>query len=84
MAWPVLPLKGSQTDTTNPISNTPRLRLRDLVSPVGADGVPDPKGTFERAGASTIYREQGNRLIAIKFSVRGGRDLGSAVDEARR
>ena len=45
--------------------------------------MPDPKGTFERAGASTIYREQGNRLIAIKFSVRG-RDLGSAVDEARR
>ena len=77
-------LKGSQTDTTNPFSNTPRLRLRDLVSPVGPDGVPDPKGTFERAGASTIYREQGNRLIAIKFSVRGGRDLGSAVDEARR
>ena len=73
---------GSQTDTGNPITNTPRVRLRDLVSPVGKDGRPDPKGSFERAGASTIYREQGARMIAIKFSVRG-RDLGSAVDAAK-
>jgi cobalt-zinc-cadmium resistance protein CzcA len=77
------PKVGSQVDTRNPIENTPRLRLRDLVSPVGKDGRPDPRGSFERAGASTIYREQSQRLIAIKFSVRGGRDLGSAVDEAR-
>jgi cobalt-zinc-cadmium resistance protein CzcA len=73
---------GSQTDTANPITNTPRLRLRDLVSPVGETGEPDPYGRFERAGASTIYREQGERLIAVKFSVRG-RDLGGAVAEAR-
>jgi cobalt-zinc-cadmium resistance protein CzcA len=73
---------GSLANTANPLSNTPRLRLRDLVSPVGEDGAPDPKGSFERAGASTIYREQGQRMIAIKFSVRG-RDLGSAVNEAR-
>jgi cobalt-zinc-cadmium resistance protein CzcA len=73
---------GSQADTVNPITNTPRLRLRDLVSPVGKDGRPDPHGSFERAGASTIYREQGARMIAIKFSVRG-RDLGSAVDAAK-
>jgi cobalt-zinc-cadmium resistance protein CzcA len=75
---------GSQTDTSNPISNTPRLRLRDLVSPVGKGGKPDPNGSFERAGPSTIYREQGQRLVAIKFSVRG-RDtsLGGAVAEAQ-
>jgi cobalt-zinc-cadmium resistance protein CzcA len=73
---------GSQTDTSNPISSTPRLRLRDLVSPVGKTGAPDPKGSFERAGASTIYREQGNRMIAVKFSVRG-RDLAGAVAEAQ-
>ena len=73
---------GSQTDTGNPITNTPRLRLRDLVSPVGKDGRADPKGSFERAGASTIYREQGKRMIAVKFSVRG-RDLASAVAEAK-
>jgi cobalt-zinc-cadmium resistance protein CzcA len=74
--------KGSLADTSNPISNTPRLRVRDLVTPVGSDGAPDPGGQFERAGASDIYREQGKRMIAIKFSVRG-RDLGSAVSEAR-
>jgi len=78
-----LPAKsGSQADTSNPITNTPRLHLRDLVSPVGKDGKPDPKGQFERSGASTIYREQGNRLIAVKFSVRG-RDLAGAVAEAK-
>jgi cobalt-zinc-cadmium resistance protein CzcA len=76
-------LAGSLADTRNPISSTPRLRLRELVTPVGADGTPDPKGAFERAGASTIYREQGSRLIAIKFSVRG-RDLAGAVNEAQR
>jgi cobalt-zinc-cadmium resistance protein CzcA len=80
----VLPsVKGSLTDTTNPISNTPRLRLRDLVSPLGEDGSTDPNGQFQRSGAANIYREQGKRMISIKFSVRG-RDLGSAVAEARR
>jgi cobalt-zinc-cadmium resistance protein CzcA len=74
---------GSLADTSNPISSTPRLRLRDLVSPVGEDGQPDSTGHFGRAGASTIYREQGSRLIAMKFSVRG-RDLAGAVEEARR
>jgi cobalt-zinc-cadmium resistance protein CzcA len=73
---------GSQVNTANPISNTPRHRLRDLVSPVDKDLAPAPGGQFNRAGASTIYRENGQRLIAVKFSVRG-RDLGSAVDEAK-
>jgi cobalt-zinc-cadmium resistance protein CzcA len=75
-------VSGSLADTSNPISSTPRIRLGDLVSPVGADNSPDPSGKFNRPGYSTIYREQGKRLIAIKFSVRG-RDLGSAVDEAK-
>jgi cobalt-zinc-cadmium resistance protein CzcA len=79
----VAPAKGgSLIDTANPITSTPRLLLRDLVSPVGKNGKPDPKGSFERAGASTIYREQGKRLIAVKFSVRG-RDLAGAVADAR-
>ncbi len=73
---------GSQTNTANPLSNTPRLRLRDLVSPLGDEGRPNPDGPFIRSGASTIYREQGNRLIAIKFSVRS-RDLGGAVADAK-
>jgi cobalt-zinc-cadmium resistance protein CzcA len=73
---------GTKADTSNPISSTPRLRLRDLVSPLGEDGAPDPGGQYERSGAADIYRENGKRMIAIKFSVRG-RDLGSAVNEAR-
>ena len=69
-------VRGAQADTTNQIaSNSPRLKLKDLVSPVGEDGSVDPEGQYERHGASTIYREQGKRLIAIKFGVRD-RDLG--------
>ena len=37
----------------------------------------------ERDGASEIYREQNQRYVAIKYSVRG-RDLGGAVEEAIR
>jgi cobalt-zinc-cadmium resistance protein CzcA len=73
---------GALANTGNIISNTPRLRLRDLVTPVGEDGAPDSDGNFTRPGASMIYREQGKRLIAIKFSVRG-RDLAGAVAEAQ-
>jgi Cu/Ag efflux pump CusA len=61
----------------------PRVRLRDLLSPVGDDGRPDPKGTFMRPGASVIYREQGDRLIAIKFRV-SGRDPAAVRAEAER
>ncbi|MET0284047.1 MAG: efflux RND transporter permease subunit [Polyangiales bacterium] len=35
-----------------------------------------------QGGASRIYREDGRRYLALKFSVRG-RDLGSTVSEAR-
>jgi cobalt-zinc-cadmium resistance protein CzcA len=66
----------------NNISNVPRLRLAQLVTPVNEVGVPDPNGKYLRSGASTIYREQGKRFIAVKFSVRG-RDLGGAVAEAQ-
>jgi RNA polymerase sigma factor (sigma-70 family) len=34
-------LTGSNADTTNPISNTPRVRLRDVVSPVSEGGAPE-------------------------------------------
>ena len=81
-ALPPPAVSGSLADTSNPISSTPRIRLGDLVSPVGEYYAPDASGQFNRPGYSTIYREQGKRLIAIKFSVRG-RDLGSTVDEAK-
>jgi cobalt-zinc-cadmium resistance protein CzcA len=74
---------GSQSNANvNNLSSTPRRRLGDLVTPVDDEGNPDPQGHFLRPGASTIYREQGHRLIAVKFSVRG-RDLASAVAEGQ-
>jgi heavy metal efflux system protein len=55
----------------NPIGNKPRLRLRDVVSPLGKDGEPDPEGAFMRMAAAAIYREQGQRLILLRLGVRG-------------
>ncbi|HEY5311550.1 MAG TPA: efflux RND transporter permease subunit, partial [Pirellulales bacterium] len=76
-------LTGSEFGGTfNNFANAPRRRLRDFVTPIDNQGRHDPHGHFIRSGASTIYREQGNRLIAVKFSVRG-RDLASAVDDAQ-
>jgi cobalt-zinc-cadmium resistance protein CzcA len=75
------PSTGTIYDTSS-ISSAPKLRLRDLVSPAGEDGSTDPEGSYERPGASMIYRERGRRLIAIKFSVRG-RDLAGAVAEGQ-
>ncbi len=66
----------------NNSTSVPRLRLRQLITPVDAEGRPDPTGPFLRTGASTIYREEGKRLIAVKFSVRD-RDLASTVAEAQ-
>lgn len=63
-------------------ANIPRRRLRDLVTPLDQSGEQNPAGRFVRSGASTIYREQGQRLIAVKFSVRG-RDLAGTVAEAQ-
>lgn len=70
--------------TSTNLDRTPRRRLRDLVTPLNNEGFldPGPKGRFIRSGASTISREQGQRFIAIKFSVRG-RDLAGAVTEAQ-
>ena len=87
----IVPLAGtseSQPDVTGSIdtklpATVPRRRLRDLVTPRNDAGVRDPNAPFTRSGASTIAREQGQRLIAVKFSVRG-RDLASAVAEAQQ
>ncbi|HEY7314310.1 MAG TPA: efflux RND transporter permease subunit [Gemmataceae bacterium] len=69
--------------TLNYLAANPQRPLRDFVTPNDERGRPDPNGHFIRAGASTIYREQGERLIAVKFSVRN-RDLASTVAEAQR
>jgi cobalt-zinc-cadmium resistance protein CzcA len=57
----------------------PTLPLSQFVTPAVR---PDGTRSFLRPGASTIYREQGQRLIAIKFEVRG-RDLAGTVAEAQ-
>ncbi|MSR56517.1 MAG: hypothetical protein EXS05_02450 [Planctomycetaceae bacterium] len=64
------------------LSRVPRRRLRDLVTPVDEKGRPDPDGSFARPGASTISREEGKRLIAVRFGFRE-RDLASTVAEAQ-
>jgi cobalt-zinc-cadmium resistance protein CzcA len=60
----------------------PRLRLHDLVSPVGDDGRADPHGAYIRAGGSMITRENGKRFIAVRFSIRD-RDLASTIAEVK-
>jgi cobalt-zinc-cadmium resistance protein CzcA len=55
-----------------PLANVPRLRLRDLVSPMGADGEADPKGAFTRSSSAVIYRENGKRLILLRLSIPAG------------
>lgn len=78
-----LAVTGSRENMTySNWATVPRRRLRDLVTPIGENGEPQPDGSFVRSGASTIYREKASRLIAVKFSVRG-RDLAGAVAEAQ-
>ncbi|MBI3838150.1 MAG: efflux RND transporter permease subunit [Planctomycetia bacterium] len=79
---PLPAFSGSSFNTTYNNASVPRRRLLDLVVPLDEHGVPDRHGNFVRSGASTIAREQGKRMIAIKFSVRN-RDLASAVAEAQ-
>ena len=66
----------------NDLSRTPRRRLRDLVTPLGPDGRLDEHGSFLQRGASDIYREQGERMIVVKFDIHD-RDLAGAVAEAK-
>ncbi len=48
----------------------PGRRRADWVTPFDRQGQPDECGSFRRPGSSTIYREQRQRLIALKFEVR--------------
>jgi cobalt-zinc-cadmium resistance protein CzcA len=81
----LLPAPGGSrgnANFNNSAASVPRLRLGQVVTSVKSSGGGEPGADFVVPGASTIYREQGKRLIAVKFSVRG-RDLAGAVDEAR-
>ena len=74
---------GNAYNAPNLSTGAPTRPLADLITPLNVNGQPDPKASFLRPGASTIYREQGQRFIAIKFEVRG-RDLANTVAEARK
>jgi cobalt-zinc-cadmium resistance protein CzcA len=74
-------LTGSQNNAFTVAPPIPQRRLGDLVTPTASRGASAPGG-FLKPGASTIYREQGQRLIAMKFDVRG-RDLAGTVAEAQ-
>jgi cobalt-zinc-cadmium resistance protein CzcA len=76
-------LPGELPKPGDPIKNAPRLRLRDLVSPLGADGQPDPDGQFTRPGIGAIYRENGKRMISLRFQVRG-QEGAAALSEAKK
>lgn len=79
-------LIGSKFGSTSlAITDAPRERLRDLITPLGDEQSDelDQRGNFMRAGASMISREMGSRLIAVKFGVRD-RDLAGAVSEAQQ
>jgi cobalt-zinc-cadmium resistance protein CzcA len=75
-------ITGNPFNAAPIVTFTPTRPLEYLVTPLNANGQPDPKGSFLRPGASTIYREQGQRFIAIKFESRG-RDLAGTVGDAR-
>jgi cobalt-zinc-cadmium resistance protein CzcA len=80
----VLRLPGDLRDDPVDISRIP-------VDVTGRDGKPSARIPLShlakilphKAGASYIYRENNRRFIPIKFSVKG-RDLASAISEARR
>jgi cobalt-zinc-cadmium resistance protein CzcA len=73
-------LTGNVYNTPAVTPAVPQRRLGDLVvSPGKAAG---ESSQYLRPGASTIYREQGQRFIALKFDVRG-RDLAGTVAEAQ-
>jgi Cu/Ag efflux pump CusA len=80
----VMPGEGPGVAPAPPLAApSPRLRLRDLVSPRGADGHPDPQGAFVRPGIAAIWREQGRRLIAVRFRIRNRKEA-DVVAEAER
>lgn len=71
-----VPVKGE------PAANTPRLRLGDLVSLIDDDDQHERKGSSLPRRAAGIYREEGRRLIVVRFRPRG-KDAAAIVAAAR-
>jgi cobalt-zinc-cadmium resistance protein CzcA len=75
-----LPLDPSGTSETAPRGNSPsgalaatlpRLRLRDVVTPLGKDGGPDQARQYLHPGVAVIYRIDGVRAVPVRYSIRG-------------
>jgi Cu/Ag efflux pump CusA len=66
--WPQRSRRNEEAILELPMSgaDTP-LRLRDVVTPPDKDGDTDPNKPFVRRGPVAIYRENGKRLIAVRF-----------------
>jgi Cu/Ag efflux pump CusA len=64
------PLPGAAPGD-DPIGHRPRLRLRDVISPLGENGAPDEKGALVSPGFAAIYRENGHRVLLLRVGVRG-------------
>jgi Cu/Ag efflux pump CusA len=65
---------GGPADKQAPIANQPRLRLRDVVT---------SDETERGLAASVIFREDGRRVLPIRFSV-SGRPIGEIQAEAMK
>src|SRR5207248_10856646 len=66
LPMPALPGSLFNAPPGNP-GSVPHRPLRTFVTPVDADGHPDPKGRFTRPGAVMNQRGHGRRLIEVKF-----------------
>jgi Cu/Ag efflux pump CusA len=53
------------------VGQMPRMRLRDVLSPMGENGAPDEKGGVAGPGVAAIYRENGRRVLLLRIGVRG-------------
>src|SRR5262249_52013255 len=78
LPWPAL--TGNLVNTPNLPNTVPRVPLQELVSPLAVAVSP---GQYLRPGAAIIMREQGQRFIAVKVSVRD-RDLAGTVADAQQ
>jgi len=67
-----------------PFDAAPRVRLRDFLTPLGKDGKPDPKGQFLRPGVGVIYREDGKRMVAVRWGVRDGKRVAVRAEAKKK
>jgi Cu/Ag efflux pump CusA len=73
---------GSPAPAQTGSVQVPRLRVRDLVTPVGKDGKPSATASFLRPSSACIYREDRQRFVVLIFRIQG-RQTAAVLAEAR-